>query len=108
MEVQNGGQTFDTPAMAEILGLFEQVDFEDMGVSASRDDLQEMNEEMFLFALDGSLEVNEGTDRMIPLVLSLDEGGEPVATTEMVVAVVNPYSGNRQAAEAYLAEVIKV
>lgn len=107
LEVQNGKETFDTPAMAEILELFEQVDFEAMGLSPSKDEMLEMNDGMYLFTHAGSLEVNPGSSQMIPLVLSLDEGAEPLAPTEMVVAVVNPYSKNRQAAEAFLAELIK-
>lgn len=107
LEVQNGEETFDTPAMREILKLFEQVDFDAMGLSPSKDEMLEMNDGMYLFTQDGSLEVNPGNSRLIPLVLSLDEGNEPLAPTEMVVAVVNPYSNNRQAAEEFLAELIK-
>lgn len=106
-EMQNGVQTFDTPTMAEIIELFEAVDFEAMGLSPSRDDAQEMNEGMYLFTYAGSFEVKQGSDRMIPLPLSLDDDGEPTAPAEMTVAVINPYSQNRQAAEAFLADLIR-
>lgn len=106
LEVQNGGETFDTPAMAEILELFDQIDFDAMGLSPSKDEMLDMNEGMFLFTTDGSLEVNSGSSQMMPLVLSLEEGEDPLAPTEMTVAVINPYSNNRQAAEEFLAVLI--
>lgn len=87
--------------------MFEKVDFGAMGLSPSKDEMLEMNDGMYLFTHDGSLEVNPGSSQMIPLVLSMEEGADPLAPTEMVVAVVNPYSKNRQASEAFLAELIK-
>ncbi len=52
------------------------------------------------------MNVSQGTTEFVPLMLSLEEGGEPMIPAEITVAVVNPYSRNPQAAEEFLATLI--
>lgn len=106
MQAGDAEQTFDTPEMAETLEIFEQIDFEAMGLSPSKAEMLEYNEDMYLFMDTGSFEVNQGSEQMVPLILSMEDGAEPMLPAKMVVAVVNPYSENRQAAEEYLAALI--
>lgn len=103
---ETGTGELNTPEMVEMLDTLAGIDFEALGAKASRDDEGEDNEDMYLFDIDGNVNVNQGTTEFVPLMLSLEEGGEPMTPAEIAVAVVNPYSRNPQAAEEFLATLI--
>ena len=103
---ETGTGELNTPEMAEMLDTLAGIDFEALGVKASRDDEGEDDEDMYLFDIDGNVNVSQGTTEFVPLMLSLEEGGEPMIPAEITVAVVNPYSRNPQAAEEFLATLI--
>lgn len=92
--------------MAEMLDTLAGIDFEALGAKASRDDEGDYNDDMYLFDTYGNVNVSQGTTEFVPLMLSLEEGGEPMTPAEITVAVVNPYSRNPQAAEEFLATLI--
>ena len=103
---ETGTGELNTPEMAEMLDTLAGIDFEALGAKASRDDEGDYNDEMYLFDTYGNVNVSQGTTEFVPLMLSLEEGGEPMTPAEITVAVVNPYSRNPQAAEEFLATLI--
>ena len=103
---ETGTGALNTPEMAEMMDTLAGIDFEALGLMASRDDEGDYNDDMYLFDIDGNVNVSQGTTEFVPLMLSLEEGGEPMIPAEITVAVVNPYSRNPQAAEEFLATLI--
>ena len=95
--------SFDTPLFRELMAAFEAVDFEALGVSEEGSGDYVYNAESTLFYTYGSSfspYVTGSGPQM--LYLGLDEGMQPLVSTDVTVAFVNPFSQNRDLAIEYL------
>ena len=94
---------FDTPLFRELVAAFEAVDFEALGVSeeGTEDYVYNAEDTMFYtYSSSFSPSVMSGSPEM--LYLGLDEGMQPLVSTDVTVAFVNPFSQNRDLAIEYL------
>ena len=95
--------SFDTPLFRELMAAFEAVDFEALGVSEEGSGDYVYNAESTMFYTYGtsfSPYVTGSGPQM--LYLGLDEGMQPLVSTDVTVAFVNPFSQNRDLAIEYL------
>ena len=95
--------SFDTPLFRELMAAFEAVDFEALGVSEEGSGDYVYNAESTMFYTYGSSfspYVTGDVPQM--LYLGLDEGMQPLVSTDVTVAFVNPFSQNRDLAIEYL------
>ena len=95
--------SFDTPLFRELMAAFEAVDFEALGVSEEGSGDYVYNAESTMFYTYGSSfspYVTGNGPKM--LYLGLDEGMQPLVSTDVTVAFVNPFSQNRDLAIEYL------
>ena len=95
--------SFDTPLFRELMAAFEAVDFEALGVSEEGSGDYVYNAESTMFYTYGSSfspYVTGSGPQM--LYLGLDEGMQPLVSTDVTVAFVNPLSQNRDLAIEYL------
>ena len=95
--------SFDTPLFRELMAAFEAVDFEALGVSeeGTEDYVYNAEDTMFYtYSSSFSPSVMSGSPEM--LYLGLDEGMQPLVSTDVTVAFVNPLSQNRDLAIEYL------
>ena len=96
--------SFDTPLFRELMAAFEAVDFEALGLPEEyEDDLYAtVDEANTLFYGYGSFDPHVSGTQYQTLYLALDEGMEPMVSTMVEVAFVNPFSPNRDLAVEYL------
>lgn len=108
---------FDTPLMQKLLQAYEQINFADFDPSEQYGDEMSESEENGSFYEKDSLFTDtvfygdpngfdvKRTDR--PLMLSLDDGMQPIADVDITVMIVNAQSTNVDAAALYLTEFLK-
>ena len=94
--------SFDTPLFRELMAAFEAVDFEALGASEEgMESIYDMGGTMFYtYGTSFSPYVTGNSPKM--LYLGLDEGMQPLVSTDVTVAFVNPFSQNRDLAIEYL------
>ena len=94
--------SFDTPLFRELMAAFEAVDFEALGASEEgMEFIYDMGGTMFYtYGTSFSPYVTGNSPKM--LYLGLDEGMQPLVSTDVTVAFVNPFSQNRDLAIEYL------
>ena len=94
--------SFDTPLFRELMAAFEAVDFEALGASEEgMEYIYDMGGTMFYtYGTSFSPYVTGNSPKM--LYLGLDEGMQPLVSTDVTVAFVNPFSQNRDLAIEYL------
>ena len=94
--------SFDTPLFRELMAAFEAVDFEALGASEEgMESIYDMGGTMFYtYGTSFSPYVTGNSPQM--LYLGLDEGMQPLVSTDVTVAFVNPFSQNRDLAIEYL------
>ncbi|MCI5956211.1 MAG: hypothetical protein MRZ54_04440 [Clostridiales bacterium] len=106
---------FDTPLMRKLLVALDAIDFTELDPYATLGDeawdngeMDEFYEKRGLFSMYTSVSPRSfGFENLLPLVLPLDEGMEPIVPMNMDILIVNPRSAHMDQAAVYLAEYVK-
>lgn len=97
---------FDTPVLDETLAEFEKIDFAALGLPEEYDDNYAYSSDSrakTLFQTYADIGVSTyDSEYSTPMLLSLEDGADPMIEEYLTVAFVNPFSENRDLAIEYL------
>lgn len=102
---------FDTDMLRETLAAFEEIDFAALGLPEEYDDdsysYKEDTRAKILFQTYADISVSAySDDYAAPMLLSFEDGADPMIEMYLTVAFVNPYSPNRDLAVAFLEDAV--
>jgi hypothetical protein len=102
---------FDTPILKDALAEFEKIDFAALGLPEEYEDdsytYTENTQSKILFQTYANISCSAYRDQYAtPMLISFDEGADPMIEVYLTVAFVNPYSENRDLAIEYLEDVV--